>query len=87
MGVLVHLGIDTVGLKGEGFTLHVSEGDTLAAGDAVVTYDVPSVLAAGLSAVVPVVILDAPAESVAQDASAPAGTVIAATTPLLTVTL
>lgn len=86
VGVLVHLGIDTVGLKGEGFTLHVSEGDTLAAGDAVVTYDVPSVLAAGLSAVVPVVILDAPAESVAQDASAPAGTVIAATTPLLTVT-
>ena len=27
--VLVHLGIDTVQLKGEGFTLHASEGSTV----------------------------------------------------------
>ncbi|PFG19905.1 PTS sugar transporter subunit IIA [Serinibacter salmoneus] len=86
VGVLVHLGIDTVGLNGEGFTLHAAEGDALAAGAPVVTYDVPSVIAAGLSAVVPVVILDAPADSVAQDSAAPAGTLVAATTPLLTVT-
>ena len=27
VGILVHLGLDTVQLKGEGFTTHVSEGD------------------------------------------------------------
>ncbi|KGM10429.1 PTS sugar transporter subunit IIA, partial [Cellulomonas carbonis] len=34
-GALVHLGLDTVQLGGEGFTLHVAEGATVAAGDVV----------------------------------------------------
>lgn len=38
-GVLVHLGIDTVRLGGEGFELHVAKGDTVAAGDPVATWD------------------------------------------------
>ena len=33
-GVLVHLGIDTVQLKGDGFELLIAEGDRVAAGDA-----------------------------------------------------
>ena len=32
VGVLVHLGLDTVALKGEGFTTHVSQGDDVTAG-------------------------------------------------------
>ena len=31
VGVLVHLGLDTVALKGEGFTSHVSQGDDVTA--------------------------------------------------------
>lgn len=58
VGVLVHLGIDTVALKGAGFRAHVAEGDTVTAGQAVITYDVPSVVAAGLSPIVPVVVMD-----------------------------
>jgi sugar PTS system EIIA component len=58
VGVLVHLGIDTVGLNGEGFTAHVSQGDEVAAGQVVITYDVPSVETKGLNPIVPVVVMD-----------------------------
>ena len=58
VGVLVHLGLDTVALKGEGFTTHVSQGDDVTAGQVVITYDVPSVVAKGLNPIVPVVVMD-----------------------------
>jgi sugar PTS system EIIA component len=58
VGVLVHLGLDTVGLKGEGFTTHVSQGDDVTAGQVIITYDVPSIEARGLNPIVPVVVMD-----------------------------
>lgn len=58
VGVLVHLGLDTVQLNGRGFTAHAAEGDTVTAGQVVTTFDVPSVEAAGLNPIVPVVIMD-----------------------------
>ncbi len=58
VGVLVHLGLDTVTLNGEGFTAQVAQGDTVEAGQPVIIYDVPAVVAAGLSPVVPVVVMD-----------------------------
>ncbi|MGD9619357.1 MAG: PTS glucose transporter subunit IIA [Mycolicibacterium sp.] len=58
VGILVHLGLDTVGLAGAGFTAHASEGDTVSAGQVIITYDVPAVEAAGLNPVVPVVVMD-----------------------------
>jgi PTS system glucose-specific IIA component len=58
VGVLVHLGLDTVGLDGQGFTAHVSQGDDVTAGQVVITYDVPSVEAKGLNPIVPVVVMD-----------------------------
>lgn len=58
VGVLVHLGLDTVALEGEGFTTHVSQGDEVTAGQAVTTYDVPAIVAKGLNPVVPVVVMD-----------------------------
>jgi glucose-specific phosphotransferase system IIA component len=58
VGVLVHLGLDTVQLKGEGFTTHVSQGDDVTAGQVIITYDVPSVQAKGLNPIVPVVVMD-----------------------------
>ncbi|GHE09835.1 PTS sugar transporter subunit IIA [Klenkia taihuensis] len=62
-GVLVHVGIDTVKLDGAPFTLHVTEGDEVAAGDRVVTVDVAAVRAAGMSPVSPVVVMDAAADT------------------------
>ena len=58
VGVLVHLGLDTVALKGEGFTAHVSEGDDVIAGQVVITYDVPAIEVKGLNPIVPVVVMD-----------------------------
>jgi PTS system glucose-specific IIA component len=58
VGILVHLGLDTVQLNGAGFTAHVKEGDTVAAGQVIITYDVGSVEAAGLNPIVPVVVMD-----------------------------
>ncbi len=58
VGVLVHLGLDTVALKGEGFTVHVEQGDQVSVGQRIVTYDVPAIVAKGLSPIVPVVVMD-----------------------------
>jgi glucose-specific phosphotransferase system IIA component len=56
--VLVHLGIDTVQLKGEGFTLHVKEGDTVTAGQQVVSWNPAEIEAGGKSPASPVVALE-----------------------------
>lgn len=37
--ILVHIGIDTAELKGDGFTVHVHEGDTVSVGDPLLTVD------------------------------------------------
>jgi glucose-specific phosphotransferase system IIA component len=63
-GVLVHLGIDTVRLRGQGFRIHVREGDAVEAGRLVTTFDPDAVRAGGLSAICPVVILDSAPGSV-----------------------
>jgi PTS system N-acetylglucosamine-specific IIA component len=62
-GVLIHLGIDTVQLNGEGFELLVNKGDTVRRGQAVVRWDPAAVEAAGKSPVCPVVALEATADS------------------------
>jgi sugar PTS system EIIA component len=58
VGVLVHLGLDTVQLEGQGYTTHVSQGDDVTAGQVIITYDVASVEANGLNPIVPVVVMD-----------------------------
>ncbi len=57
-GVLVHVGIDTVGLGGEGFTAHVTEKSSVRAGEPLITFEPAAVRARGLSAICPVVLLD-----------------------------
>jgi glucose-specific phosphotransferase system IIA component len=82
VGVLVHLGIDTVELAGEGFTLHAQQSDRVTAGDLVVTYDVPAIEATGRNPIVPVILLEQAAEqitlagAVAESADLPAGGVL-----------
>ena len=83
VGVLVHLGLDTVTLSGAGFTTHVSEGDNVTAGQVVITYDVPSIEAAGLNPIVPVVVMDerepgnvTPADAVATGADIASGAIL-----------
>ncbi|WP_236024864.1 phosphoenolpyruvate--protein phosphotransferase [Arenibaculum pallidiluteum] len=37
--ILLHFGVDTVGLKGEGFSVHVADGSTVRLGDLLITVD------------------------------------------------
>lgn len=62
-GVLVHLGIDTVHMHGDGFLLHVAEDDHVQAGDTVVTWDPTHVERSGYSATCAVVVPDCDAET------------------------
>ncbi|MEW2130045.1 PTS glucose transporter subunit IIA [Streptomyces sp. NPDC005435] len=65
-GVLVHLGIDTVQLNGEGFEVLVNKGDRVKGGQSIVRWDPAAVEAAGKSPVCPVVALEATAESLSE---------------------
>jgi PTS system glucose-specific IIA component len=64
--VLVHLGIDTIQLAGEGFELLVSESAEVTAGVGVVEWDPALVEAGGRSAICPVVALDAEASALSE---------------------
>lgn len=65
VGVLVHLGLDTVQLNGQGFTAHVAQGDTVEAGQKIITYDVPAVAATGRNPIIPVVVMEKKQEDIA----------------------
>ncbi|MBQ7219607.1 MAG: PTS system trehalose-specific EIIBC component [Synergistaceae bacterium] len=45
--VLLHIGLDTVEMKGDGFTIHVAEGDRVKAGQELITFDPAKIKAAG----------------------------------------
>ena len=83
VGVLVHLGLDTVQLEGQGFETHCSEGDRVEVGDRIVTADVPAIEATGRNPIVPVVVMDSKADEVSVVAAASAQ--VAALDALLTV--
>lgn len=63
--VLVHVGIDTVHLKGEGFTVRAAKGDEVTAGDPMVDVDVAFLRTRELSPCCPVVVLDSKQGTVA----------------------
>ena len=68
-GVLVHLGIDTIELRGEGFELLAAEGDEVEVGTSLVSWDPGAVREGGRSAVCPVVAMDAPLDAVSVQAA------------------
>ncbi|AUC90679.1 PTS beta-glucoside transporter subunit IIBCA [Streptococcus suis] len=54
--LLMHIGMDTVGLEGKGFTAHVKQGDKVKAGDKLISFDIDVIKAAGLVAETPVIV-------------------------------
>ena len=56
--VLVHLGLDTVGLRGRGFTLLAGEGEAVDAGQPVITWSPAHIEEHGLNPIVPVIALE-----------------------------
>ena len=51
MELLIHVGIDTVSMHGDGFTLHVNEGDKVKLGDPLITFDAEKIRKAGHPAI------------------------------------
>ena len=57
---IIHIGMDTVNLKGEHFTSFVAQGDKVKAGDKLVEVDLEKVKEAGYDVTTPIVICNTP---------------------------
>ena len=53
---MVHVGIDTVALKGKYFKAHVKEGSMVKRGDLLLEFDMEAITAAGYEMISPVII-------------------------------
>ncbi|MGC3954733.1 MAG: PTS glucose transporter subunit IIA [Propionicimonas sp.] len=56
--LLIHIGLDTVAMDGDGFEVLVSQGDKVTAGTPLVRFDPAKIAAAGHPAVTPIVVLN-----------------------------
>lgn len=54
--ILVHIGINTVELEGQGFTAHISEGDKVTAGQTLITFDKEFIQKKGYNIITPVLV-------------------------------
>lgn len=54
--ILMHIGMDTVQLDGEGFITHVKQGQHVKIGESLVSFDIEKIQAAGFPTVTPIVI-------------------------------
>lgn len=54
--LLMHIGMDTVNLEGEGFIAHVAQGDHVKAGDKLISFDIAAIKAAGYVVETPVIV-------------------------------
>ncbi|MDQ7862702.1 PTS glucose transporter subunit IIA [Peribacillus frigoritolerans] len=54
--LLIHIGLETVNLQGEGFEVHVAEGQRVKAGDKLVTFDINFLKSNAPSIVTPIVV-------------------------------
>lgn len=54
--ILIHVGLDTVNLKGKHFTVHAKNGDKVKKGDLLMEFDPEAIAAEGYDIITPVVI-------------------------------
>lgn len=54
--ILIHIGLDTVNLKGKYFITHVKAGDKVKAGDLLVEFDIEQIKEAGYDIITPIII-------------------------------
>lgn len=64
--ILVHLGLETVQLNGEGFTVLKAKGDKVEAGEAIIEWDPSVIEAGGLPVITPVIAIQAEAGAIKQ---------------------
>ena len=54
--LLIHIGLETVALKGDGFEAHVQSGDQVKKGDLLLSMDLENIKAAGYDIISPIVV-------------------------------
>lgn len=54
--LLIHIGMNTVKLKGEHFNVHVKEGDSVKAGDLLIDFDTDAIAAKGYDLTTPIIV-------------------------------
>ena len=64
--VLIHIGLDTVMLKGEGFTPLVAIGQTVSRGDPLIRFDIDAVALSATSLITPVIVTNAEAFTISR---------------------
>ncbi|AUX48843.1 phosphoenolpyruvate-protein phosphotransferase [Sorangium cellulosum] len=80
--IMIHVGIDTVGLKGEGFTARVKQGDKVSAGQALLEFDADHLLHKAPSLLTQVIVLSGETSVIVERAR---GTARAGVSHLMTV--
>ncbi|MCU9600442.1 PTS system trehalose-specific EIIBC component [Pallidibacillus thermolactis] len=85
MELLIHVGLETVHMDGEGFDMHVKQGDKVKAGDLLLTFDLQLIKKKAASHITPVIITTG--ELVQSIRKTNDGTVIAGESTLLEITL
>ena len=79
--ILIHVGLDTVTLKGQHYTPHVKDGDKVQAGDLLMEFDKEAILAAGYEIVTPIIVCNTEDYSKIEFTS---GTTVTMLDPLIT---
>lgn len=54
--ILIHIGMDTVQMDGEGFTPHIIQGDKVTKGQLLIEFDIEKITSKGYSVITPIVI-------------------------------
>ena len=83
LDLLIHVGLETVALNGEGFTVHVKEGDKVKAGDLIAEVDLKFLESKEINPVTPILICGGAEEMEMQIAS---GKVTAGSDAVITLT-
>ncbi|MEG0369651.1 MAG: PTS glucose transporter subunit IIA [Hungatella sp.] len=58
--LIIHIGLDTVNLKGQYYTSHVAQGDRVKAGDLLVEFELDQIKEAGYDVITPIIICNTP---------------------------
>ncbi|WP_313579105.1 PTS sugar transporter subunit IIA [Lacrimispora sp.] len=58
--IIVHVGLDTVNLKGEHYTAHKKQGEKVKAGELLLEFDMAAIKEAGYEVITPVIVCNTP---------------------------
>ena len=56
--LLIHVGVNTVELEGKYYTVHVAQGDSVKAGQLLLTFDIDKIKEAGYNVTTPVIVVN-----------------------------